>query len=247
VHGFDAAVLLVGNEILSGKVADENAGFLAQELTARGVVVRRIVVVPDDVPTIVEALVDLRARVDFVVTSGGIGPTHDDVTVEAVANALERPLERHPALVRRAREIFGEGLGGAHLKMATVPRGVTLVESERTRWPTMVVDDVYVLAGVPSILRRGFDAIRDLLPRREPRCVATVIVRTDEWALAPLLDGVVAGFPDVAVGSYPVLGQGRSFHVRVVVEGAARDRVAAAVAALVAVVPAGDLESVTPS
>ncbi len=241
--------MLIGNELLSGKVSDENVGFLARELFARGIEVRRVLVVPDEVDQIVEALKDLRTRVDFVFTSGGIGPTHDDITVEAVSLALERPLERRQDLVERARKIFGADLNEAHLKMATVPRGVTLVESERTRWPAMVVDDVFILAGVPKILRRGYHAVSRLLPRNDALLVMTVIVGTDEWTLTPMLDTVVARFPDVQIGSYPVLGDGdgATFHVRLVFEGTNRERVEAAVDSLVELLPKEDLQHIDPS
>ena len=211
-------ILLIGDELLSGKVADENAAFLCRELTARGLVVRRVLVVTDEIDEVVEALDDLRRRYDYIITSGGIGPTHDDITVEAVGRALGRPLEVHPDLRQRARELFGAELEPAHLKMATIPRGSTLVESNETRWPALVVDRVFVLAGVPKIMRRSFAAVSSLLPKSDARHLSTLFLTIDEWTLAPALDRAVEAFPHVQIGSYPVLGD-PTYRVRVTLEG----------------------------
>lgn len=235
-----AGILLIGNELLSGKVADENLRFLSAELFALGIEVRRAVVVPDEADEIVEALLDLRRRVDVVITSGGIGPTHDDLTVAAVAQALGRPLELDDGLVERVKQVFGDRLDEAHFKMARIPRGTVLVESSETRFPALVVDRVCVLAGIPKILRRSFAAIRDggHLPAGRPQLVTTLFVMSDEWTLAPHLDRIVAAFPDVQLGSYPVLDE-PSYRVRLVFEARDADRVDAAVRSLVEGLPAG--------
>jgi molybdenum cofactor synthesis domain-containing protein len=231
-----AALLVVGNELLSGKVRDQNAHLLATELFSMGVALRRIVVVPDEIGETVEALRDLLTRVDFVFTSGGIGPTHDDITVAAVAKALGRPLEEHPTLVRKARAIFGDRLGEEHRRMTRVPAGCTLVESEATRWPALVVDRVFVLAGVPEIFRRSLAAVRHLIPERPAALVASVYLLTDEWSLTPLLDRAVAAFPDVLIGSYPEIGNAE-YRVRVTFEAVDRELVAEAVDYLVQALP----------
>jgi molybdenum cofactor synthesis domain-containing protein len=237
-----AGVLLIGNELLSGKVVDENLHYLSTELFALGIDVRRAVVVPDETDEIVEALLDLLRRVDLVITSGGIGPTHDDITVAAVAQALGRPLELDAGLVERVKQVFGDRLDEAHLKMARIPRGTVLVESAQTRFPALVVDRVCVLAGIPKLLRRSFAAIRDrgLLPASRPRLVSTVYVTTDEWTLAPRLDRVVAAFPDVLLGSYPVLDD-PGYRVRLVFEARDADRVDEAVSAFVEQLPPGQV------
>jgi len=229
-----AAILLIGNELLSGKVRDENAHFLAGELFARGLPLKRIVVVPDEIGTVADALCELLGRVDIVFTSGGIGPTHDDITVEAVARALERPLVSSKQLEQAARSVFGEKLDEAHLRMTRIPEGATLVESEETRFPVIAVERVYVLAGVPTIFRRGFRAVAPRLPRGAPKRLDNVYVRLDEWSLAPHLNRLVAAYPNVEIGSYPVMGESR-YRVRITfegtdtaaVEGAGRDLVSA--------------------
>ncbi len=210
-------ILLVGNELLSGKVRDENAYFLARELNSLGLDLRRVVLVPDERDDVIEGVLDLLERVDLVFTSGGIGPTHDDITVEAVAQALDRELELVPELADRARTIFGQDIGPAHLKMAHVPRGSELIESEQLRWPVIRTERVFVLAGVPEILRRGFDALRPHLPSGDPQYLASVYLTTDEWSLAPLLQATLESYPDVEVGSYPVFSN-PDYRVRVTFE-----------------------------
>lgn len=235
-----AAILLIGNELLSGKVRDENAYFLARELAANGVTLQRVVVVPDEQDEIIDALRDLLDRVDVVFTAGGIGPTHDDITMAAVGRALGRELVLVPELEARAREIFGDRLGPAHLKMAWVPQGCELVESDELRWPVVAVDRVYVLAGVPRILRRGFRAVRGRLTRGRPVQVASIYVTTDEWTLAPLLDATLAAHPTVQVGSYPDM-ETTEHKVRITLENEDSGVVRAAVENLLARLPASDV------
>jgi molybdenum cofactor synthesis domain-containing protein len=235
-----AGVLLIGNELLSGKVRDENAYFLARELAAIGVRLQRVVVVPDERDEIIDALRDLLRRVDLVFTAGGIGPTHDDITMDAVARALDRDLVLDPGLEARAREIFGARLGPAHLKMAWVPRGCDLVQSDELRWPTVAVDRVYVLAGIPKILRRGFRAVQARISGGRPAQLASVYVTTDEWTLAPLLDATVTAHPQVQVGSYPDM-ESTEHKVRVTFEAADPAAVHAAVEGLLARIPPGEV------
>lgn len=242
VSRYTAGILLIGDELLSGKVADENAHFLSRELFAMGIEVRRVVVVPDETDEVVEALLDLRNRVDCVFTSGGIGPTHDDITVAAVAKALDRPLEVDPALVERVKKFFGKNLNDSHYKMATIPNGCTLVETKHTRWPALAIDKVFVLAGVPKILRRSFRAIKEsgLLPNGVAKQVTTIYVLTDEWTLAPILDQTLVAHPDVAIGSYPVLNE-PTYRVRITIESVDAEKVDDAVRFLVELLPENDV------
>jgi molybdenum cofactor synthesis domain-containing protein len=208
-------ILIIGNEILNGSVAEENAKFLTAELVKQGMTVRRIIVVPDEKTEIIEALHNLLRRTDYVITSGGIGPTHDDITVEAVAQALDRNLTEVPDLVTRAEKIFGAPLTSAQRKMAVVPEETQLVESPNTRWPAMVVGRVFVLAGVPTIFRRGFEAVRSLLPAKARSLELTLFVLTDEWTLTPLLEETLSRFNGLEIGSYPVLNNDE-YRVRLV-------------------------------
>jgi molybdenum cofactor synthesis domain-containing protein len=227
-----AAIVLIGNEILSGKIVDANASYLCRELRALGVDVRRIVVVPDEVDTIAREVAAASAEVDAVFTSGGVGPTHDDVTVEGVARALGVPVVRHPALVAGLREHYGDEVNDARLRMAEVPEGAELVSGGALRFPTIVARNVYVLPGVPEIFRQKFAAIRERF-RDRPFHLRNVFVRIGEGSLAEHLNGLLRDFPALLLGSYPEFSN-PEYRVKVTLEskdegylGAALDRLLA--------------------
>ncbi len=203
--GPTAAILIIGDEILSGKVDDENARYLTRELRGLGVGVRRVEIVPDEPAEISAAVATLSARFDFVFTSGGVGPTHDDVTLPAVAAAFGMALQRRPELEALIRQSFGGDFYERDLRMADIPAGARLeygIPSRGSRWPVVAVHNVYVLPGVPSIFRRKFDTIRELF-RSGAIFSRAVYSRDSEGAIAAALDTLVAAFPTVAVGSYP--------------------------------------------
>jgi molybdenum cofactor synthesis domain-containing protein len=230
-----AALLVIGNEILSGKVTDENAPYLARELRSLGVTVERIEVVPDVERDIAATVRDLAARFDLVFTSGGVGPTHDDVTLPAVAAAFGMPLQRHPELERLLREGFGPRLHERDLRMADIPSGARLEHGPAgpgAIWPVVVVRNVWILPGVPSILRRKFEAVRELF-RSAPIHARAVYSRDGEGSIAGLLDAVVAAFPTVEIGSYPHL-DALDYRVKITLDGRDRAAVDAATAQLVA-------------
>ena len=227
-----AAIVLIGDEILSGKVEDENARFLVGELRRLGVALRRIVVVPDVVSDIAEAVRDAAARYDFVFTSGGVGPTHDDLTMQAVAEAFDRPIVRHPVLEQRIRDHFGPNLEERNVRMADLPQGAELVLTSSTTWPVPAVANVYVLPGVPQIFRRKFLAIAARFADT-PFFVAAVYSRFDEGKIAGALDAVVAQYAAVQVGSYPKF-DAADYQVKVTIESKDRLAVEAATDALVA-------------
>lgn len=197
-----AAVLVIGEEILSGKTTDQNAALLVKELRALGVALRRIVVLGDVRHEIATALRELSATHDLVFTSGGVGPTHDDVTMAAVAEAFGMRLVRHPELEQKMRAFYGDRLEERALRMADVPEGVVLLDSDHLSWPVPVVGNVHVLPGVPEIFRRKFMAIRARFAD-EPFHLREVFVDADESTIAGRLDEVVAAFPGVFLGSYP--------------------------------------------
>src|SRR5881397_2954713 len=134
-----AGIILIGNEILSGKIADVNAAYLCRELRQLGVDVRRISVVPDEVELIAREVVAQSRDFDYVFTSGGVGPTHDDVTIEGVARAFDREVIRHPELEAMLRSYFGDGVDAARLRMAAVPEGSDLIRGVDLRWPVLAV------------------------------------------------------------------------------------------------------------
>lgn len=233
-------ILLIGNELLSGKVADVNSHFLTRELFQMGITVKRIIVVPDEMDEIVSGVRELLEHADYVITSGGIGPTHDDITVEAVSTALDRPLELDPELETRAEKLFGAKLEPQHLKMATIPKGSTLVESEQTRWPALVVGRVFVFAGVPKILKRSFDATRHLFHGGVKNHVTTVFFNGNEWAIAPFLDEIVRSFPEVQLGSYPEL-DASDYRVKLTLESQNPEIVEHATTRLLSLLPEKDV------
>jgi molybdenum cofactor synthesis domain-containing protein len=232
-----AAILLIGNEILSGKVEEENARYLVRELRALGVAVGRIEVVPDVESDIADTVRALAARFDLVFTSGGVGPTHDDVTLPAVALAFAMTIVRHPELERLLRASFGERLHERDLRMADVPAGARLEygpggpAGQRAIWPVVVVRNVWILPGVPAIFRRKFEAVRELF-RATPIHARAVYSRDGEGAIAGVLDQVVGEFPSVEIGSYPHL-DAPDYRVKITLDGRDRAAVDGATAMLV--------------
>jgi molybdenum cofactor synthesis domain-containing protein len=200
-----AAIIVIGDEVLSGKVEEQNARFLVRELRKLGVAVRRIDVIPD-VPEEIAATVRLAsARFDIVFTSGGIGPTHDDVTIAAIASAFSVPVVRNAELAAMIRAVSGDRFYERDLRMADVPAGADLLHGEgesHSRWPVVAYRNVYILPGVPSILQRKFAMIRDRFAA-PPFFSRAVYSREGEGAIAHVLDKAAADFPSVAIGSYP--------------------------------------------
>lgn len=226
-----AAALVIGNEILTGKVEEQNVAALGRSLRQLGIRLCRVVTCPDDVASIVEELERLRGRYDIVFTSGGVGPTHDDVTLEAVARAFDQPRRRSARLAARLAEHFGDRLTDAHLRMAEVPAAARMIGDNPTSWPTIMVGNVFVLPGVPAIFRAKLEAIRPLIEGGAPFVSRALETCWDEGELAPLLDRLVAEHPAVEVGSYPRLGAA-GWYVRLTVDGQDPGAVDAAVAAI---------------
>jgi molybdenum cofactor synthesis domain-containing protein len=212
-----AGIAIIGDEILSGKFVEENAAFLIGELRALGVELKRIVVIPDDEGDIAATVIELSSRFDHVFTSGGVGPTHDDVTMVAIAKAFETPIVRVPELEERVRAYWGANLSEPNLRLADVPCGAELVYGKDQVWPVVCVKNVYILPGVPALFRRKFVDIRDRF-RTEVVTIARVYIDADEGAIANDLDAVVAAHPAVKIGSYPRFSE-RDFKVLVTLEG----------------------------
>ena len=197
-----AAIVVIGDEILSGKFREDNAAWLLGELRELGVALRRIQVIPDEIDDIRDTVRADAARFDHVFTSGGVGPTHDDVTIAGVARAFDVPVVRHPELEAQLHAYYGAAVLPAHLRMAEVPEGARLIAADHPSWPVTSVRNVYVLPGVPVIFRKKFSAIRERF-RAQPFHLRRLYCMTDEGAIAADLDAVVAAYPGVAVGSYP--------------------------------------------
>ena len=238
-----AGIILIGNEILSGKIADANAAYLCRELRGLGVDVRRISVIPDEVELIADEVGRFSRDYDVVFTSGGVGPTHDDVTIEGVAHAMSVKVVRHPRLVGILESYYRERLNDAHLKMAEMPEGAELVGGEPLRFPTIVMKNVYILPGVPEIFRQKFDALRERF-RDQPIHLKNVFVRIGEGTLADHLNALLADFPRLLLGSYPEFSN-PEYKVKVTLESRDPGYVEKALAELLRRLPAGALVKVT--
>jgi molybdenum cofactor synthesis domain-containing protein len=234
-----AAALVVGNEILSGKVHEQNVLVLARALRALGVSLRRVVVVPDVLDAIVSEVLALSSGHDHVFTSGGVGPTHDDVTVEAVARAFGTVVETEPTMERMIREHFGLRLKPGHLRMARAPRGCDLVTGEDLAWPTIRMKNVWVLPGVPEVFRMKLDVVKRHLAGSRPFLSHAVYTRMDEADLIPMLEDVVARFPRVDVGSYPKWNE-PAYRTKLTFDGLDAADVDGARDAFLALLPAGE-------
>lgn len=197
-----AGIVIIGDEILSGKFTDENARFLIGALAGLGVTLGRVSFIPDDLDDIADTVRRFSARFDWVFTSGGVGPTHDDMTMTGIARAFDTRVVQHPLLEQGLRDYWGPSMPAANLRLARVPEGADLVQGTDGRWPVVCYRNVYILPGVPALFRRKFLDIQERF-RCTPALVARVYASEDEGHLAPHLDAVVAAFPGVKIGSYP--------------------------------------------
>jgi molybdenum cofactor synthesis domain-containing protein len=238
-----AAALVVGNELLSGKVQDQNVIALAKVLRALGVQLRRVVFIPDEVETIAEEVRRLSREYDLVFTSGGVGPTHDDLTVEAVARAFGRKVVSSPALEGMLRSHYKERCTEGHLRMALVPEGAILASNREVTWPTMIVQNVWLLPGVPEIFQMKLAIVRERLAGAMPFVSRAVFTNMDEGHLKPLLDAVVAAHPEVEVGSYPTWSD-PSYHTKLTFDGRDVAAVNAALEAFMQLLPSGEPQKV---
>ncbi|MGH9321465.1 MAG: competence/damage-inducible protein A [Vicinamibacteria bacterium] len=202
-----AAALVVGNEILSGKVHEANVLELARTLRSLGVVLARVVVIPDDLETIAREAKTLSVAYEFVFTSGGVGVTHDDLTIAGIARAFAVPVVRDPELEALLRRHYGNALHENHLALANVPQGARKLTIEGSPWPLTAIENVFILPGVPEIFHRKLSIVRaHLRSSARPFLSRAVFTRLDEAILKPLLDEIVARHSDVEVGSYPRWG-----------------------------------------
>jgi len=232
-----AGIVLIGNEILSGKVVDANAAYLCRELRQLGVDVRRITVIPDEVDLIGATVAEFSRAFDVVFTSGGVGPTHDDVTIEGVARAFGTRVVRHPELVRLLDGYYKGDLNDARLKMAEVPEGAELFAAGALRFPAVVIGNTYVLPGVPEIFRQKFDALRERF-RESPFHLCCVFVSIGEGVLADHLNAVLERHPDLLLGSYPEFAN-PEYKVKVTLESKDKDYLDRAVDDLLSRLAAG--------
>ena len=204
-----AAVLLIGDEILSGRTKDKNLGFIADYLVSLGIDLKEARCVADDEADIVAAVNALRARYTYVFTTGGIGPTHDDITADAMAKAFGVPIGHDPraveVLTRHFKEI-GREPNEARMRMARVPQGATLIENAVSKAPGFRIENVFVMAGVPKVMNAMMDAIGPTLDKGIAMQSRTVALQGGEGDVAKPLGEIQARYADVFIGSYPFEG-----------------------------------------
>jgi len=199
-----AAVLIIGDEILSGRTPDSNSNYIARFLAALGIDLKEIRVVPDVEDEIVAGLNALRSRFDFVFTTGGIGPTHDDITADAVAKAFGVDIGYHPEAYAALEARYPPGqFNDMRKRMARIPHGAALVKNAVSVAPGFHIGNVYVMAGVPMVMRAMLETIEKELPRGTPVTSMTVSAQIPEGTLAQGLSDIQKANPDVAIGSYP--------------------------------------------
>jgi molybdenum cofactor synthesis domain-containing protein len=231
-----AAVLIIGNEILSGRTRDANLPYLAVRLNEIGIRLREARVIADVEEDIVAAVNQCRSRYDYVFTTGGIGPTHDDITAASVAKAFGLPLVRNPAAVARLEAHYEPGmLNEARLRMANTPEGATLIDNPVSAAPGFQIGNVFVLAGVPSIMQAMFEGLKHRLAGGAPMLSRTVAVFLPEGAIAKGLGALQDRYPMLEIGSYPFFRQGK-FGTSLVLRGtdsAVLDRAAEELRALI--------------
>jgi molybdenum cofactor synthesis domain-containing protein len=204
-----AALLIIGNEILSGRTLDANTQHIAQKLSSRGIALAEVRVVPDIEAKIIKALNELRAEVDYVFTTGGIGPTHDDITADSVAKAFGVKLKADPAARKVMEEHYGTtDLSEPRLKMAMIPEGANLIPNPVSGAPGFIIENVHVMAGVPKIMQAMFENILPLLKQGAPILSNTVGCSLRESEIAEKLTALQKKFSDIDIGSYPQYRQG---------------------------------------
>jgi len=200
-----AGIIIIGNEILSGKVHDSNSFYLASELRSLGVDVMRISVIPDDIEIIGIEAKGFSGKYDFVLTSGGVGPTHDDVTMAGIAKGFGVKLIKNPELEKRFRLRYGDSINDAIMKMADVPEGTTIISLGDNSFPLVTFRNIYIFPGIPEYLRKKFSAIKERF-RSASFYLKRLFLNANESDIAAILNTVVTGNIKVTLGSYPVLG-----------------------------------------
>ena len=200
-----AALLVIGDEILSGRTKDKNIGYVAEYLTGLGIDLREVRVVPDVEAEIVDALNALRARYTYLFTTGGIGPTHDDITADCVAKAFGVPIDVDDrAVAMLLQRMRREDLNEARLRMARIPQGAELVENPISRAPGFRIENVIVMAGVPAIMQAMLDNVAPGLVKGVPVLAETIEAQGIPEGLYAAGLGEIAGrYPDLSIGSYP--------------------------------------------
>jgi molybdenum cofactor synthesis domain-containing protein len=234
-----ASLVIVGNEVLSAKVQDVNTPFLLERLRALGTPVRAVRIVPDERAMMVEAYRTASAEATWVFSTGGVGPTHDDITMEAVAEAFGQEVVEHPELAAGIRKFFGDRTTPAHLKMARLPANAQVHFEDRLNFPVVQVENIYVFPGAPGLMRDKFLAIQERF-RQGDIHLRKLYLLGDEATFAELLEVTEAAHEKLQIGSYPIWGNA-DHSVVVTVESTCEDTADAAAEAIARGLPAGAL------
>jgi molybdenum cofactor synthesis domain-containing protein len=228
-----AGILVIGDEILSGRTKDKNIGFIAEYLTNIGIDLREVRVVADEESDIIAALDALRHRYDYVFTTGGIGPTHDDITADAVAKALGVGIGHHPEVVARFKERWSEqDLNEARLRMARIPDGADLIQSATILAPGFKIGNVIVMAGVPTIMQAMMDIVAPKLKSGVRMLSESVRANAREGDVGGPLREIARAHPDTVIGSYPFLDDEKKPNTNLVVRSRDPEKLMAAMNAV---------------
>jgi FAD synthetase len=214
-----AALLVIGNEILSGKVRDTNSAFLAVELRKLGVDLERILTIADEIDLIANETRAMSLAYDFVFTSGGIGPTHDDMTMDGIAQAFEREIELNQSMLDRMARYSDKPLNDAMKKMALIPSGAEVLDVGGLWFPVVVVENVHIFPGIPELFEKKFHSIRDRFSG-VPFILRKIYVRESESDIADILNELLREFESLMLGSYPRINEE---HYRVMLTLESRD------------------------
>ncbi len=234
-----AGIVIIGNEILSGKVQDVNAAYLLRELRLLGVDVKKVSVIPDEIDIIALEVAAFSRLFDIVFTSGGVGPTHDDVSIDGIAKAFGRRVIRHPELERLLRSRYSGTLNEARLKLTEVPEGALLISEDGLWLPAVTVENVYIFPGIPDLLRQKFDALKERF-REPPYFLRRVYVKESEGNIAAYLHDLLREFPDLMLGSYPDI-HNAAYKVMLTLESKDEGYLGAALDRLMALLPAASI------
>lgn len=237
-----AALLVIGNEILSGKVRDTNSPFLAVELRKLGVDLERIVTIPDVIETIARETRALAGAFDYVFTSGGIGPTHDDLTMDGIALAFDRKIVLNQSMIDRMERYSERPVNDAMRKMAMIPEGAEVLDVGGLWFPVVVVENVHIFPGIPELFEKKFHSIRDRFSG-VPFHLTRFFVRENESEIADVLNALLAEFPELMLGSYPKINE-VDFRVLLTLESRDVAYLARAVESLARALPQGAIHRI---
>jgi molybdenum cofactor synthesis domain-containing protein len=235
-----ACALLIGNELLNGSTVDCNLAALAKTLRDVGIRLKRALVLPDDIETLSYEIRLASSNYDVVFTSGGVGPTHDDVTIAAVAQAFRVGTVINEDMRSALADHYGTTLSPDHLLLARVPEGACMMRLPNSTWPTIVMHNVWVLPGVPAIFQAKLEAVREYLTGPVTYHCRAVLCRSDELTLKQLIDDTVQANPNVEIGSYP-LWPAADAQTKITFEGTDSNQLQKAVEQFVGGLPPADL------